>query len=163
MAQVVLDRPRILAIVGELVPAAMPQHVAGNQERKFRRLPGACHHPLISGHAWVRLRIRKPADRSLGTSHAASGARHVAPEEAQTVIFARSRTQDHHQETGGTVKAALPNAMDSQFRPGLSSKALAQTGRIIAEIIDGCIGEIDCRQRATYSLLKTTDAKDFYP
>ena len=37
MAQVVLDRPRILAIVGELVPAAMPQHVAGNQEREFRR------------------------------------------------------------------------------------------------------------------------------
>jgi hypothetical protein len=53
--------------------------------------------------------------------------------------------------------------MDSQFRPGLSSKALAQTGRTIAEIIDRCIGEIDCRQRATYSLLKTTDAKDFYP
>ena len=51
MAQVVLDRPRILAIVGKLVPAAMPQHVAGNQEREFRRLPGACHHPLIAGHA----------------------------------------------------------------------------------------------------------------
>ena len=39
MAQVVLDRPRILAIVGELVPAAMPQHVAANQEREFRRTP----------------------------------------------------------------------------------------------------------------------------
>ncbi len=39
MAQVVLDRPRILAIVGELVPAAMPQRVAGNQEREFRRPP----------------------------------------------------------------------------------------------------------------------------
>jgi len=29
MAQVVLDRPRILAIVGELVPAAVPQHPLG--------------------------------------------------------------------------------------------------------------------------------------
>ena len=34
-----------------LADLAMPQHVAGNQEREFRRLPGACHHPLIAGHA----------------------------------------------------------------------------------------------------------------
>ena len=39
MAQVVLDRPRILAIVGELVPAAMPQHVAGNQDGNFAASP----------------------------------------------------------------------------------------------------------------------------
>ena len=39
MAQVVLDRPRILAIIGELVPAAMPQHVAGNQEQEFSPPP----------------------------------------------------------------------------------------------------------------------------
>jgi hypothetical protein len=36
VAQVVLDRPCILAVVRQLVPAAMPQHVAGNEEREFR-------------------------------------------------------------------------------------------------------------------------------
>ena len=40
MAQIVLDRPRILAIVGELVSAAMPQNVAGDQERNTQ-VPGA--------------------------------------------------------------------------------------------------------------------------
>ena len=33
MPEVVLDRPRILAVVGQLVPAAVAQHVAGDEIR----------------------------------------------------------------------------------------------------------------------------------
>jgi hypothetical protein len=32
-----LDRPCILTIVGQLVPAAVAQHVAGDQEREWTR------------------------------------------------------------------------------------------------------------------------------
>ena len=40
MPQIVVDRSRILAVVGQLVPAAMPQDVARDQERDTQ-VPGA--------------------------------------------------------------------------------------------------------------------------
>jgi hypothetical protein len=51
MAEVVVDRARVLAIVGELVAAAVAKHVAVNQELEpgSRARPG--NHALIAGHA----------------------------------------------------------------------------------------------------------------
>jgi hypothetical protein len=63
--EVVLDRSRVLTIVGQLVPAAVAQHVAGDQEREFRRLPGARHHPLIAGHTLSGAFGHKDVDRPL--------------------------------------------------------------------------------------------------
>jgi hypothetical protein len=34
VAEIVLDRPRVLAVVGKLVTAAMPKHVAVDEERE---------------------------------------------------------------------------------------------------------------------------------
>jgi hypothetical protein len=66
MPKIVLDRSRILTIVGQLVSAAMAQNVAGDQEREFRRLPGARHHALIAGHAQRGEAFRyKDVDRPL--------------------------------------------------------------------------------------------------
>ena len=51
MTQVVLDRPSVLAVVGQLVAAAMPQDVARDEEREFCRLARASDHALVAGHA----------------------------------------------------------------------------------------------------------------
>jgi hypothetical protein len=45
-----IGSPECPGVVGELVPAAMPQDVAGNQEREAGRNPGARHHALVAGH-----------------------------------------------------------------------------------------------------------------
>jgi hypothetical protein len=50
MPEICLYRPRVLAVVGELVAGAMAQHVAMDKERKLGRLPGPRDHALIAGH-----------------------------------------------------------------------------------------------------------------
>jgi hypothetical protein len=51
VAQIVLDCPRILAVIGQLVAAAMAQHVAVDQEREACCLSGPGDHALIASHA----------------------------------------------------------------------------------------------------------------
>src|SRR5262245_61635252 len=53
-----LDCPRVLAVVGELVAAAVPQHVAVNEEREARGLASPCDHALIASHAQRRQALR---------------------------------------------------------------------------------------------------------
>ena len=54
MAEVMLDRSRILTAIGKIVAAAVPQHVAVNEEGKPRRFTGPRNHALITGHAQWR-------------------------------------------------------------------------------------------------------------
>ena len=54
MPKIVLDRARILAIIGKLVAAAVPQHVAMHEEAKSRSLPRPGNHALVAGHAQRR-------------------------------------------------------------------------------------------------------------
>ena len=61
MTQVVLDRARVLAVIGELVATGMPQHVAVHEEREAGRLSCPCDHALIAGHAERR--------QALGNEH----------------------------------------------------------------------------------------------
>ena len=67
MAEIVLDRSRVLAIVGELVAARMAQHMAVNEERKACSLASASNHALIAGHA--------KRCQALGNKHIGAGFR----------------------------------------------------------------------------------------
>src|SRR5262245_5530089 len=49
--KVVLDCPRVLAIVCELVAAGVPQHVAVNEEAEARGLASPRDHALIASNA----------------------------------------------------------------------------------------------------------------
>ena len=49
--KVVLDCPGVLAVVCELVAAAMPQHVTVNEEGEARGLASPRDHALIAGNA----------------------------------------------------------------------------------------------------------------
>src|SRR5262249_58802653 len=51
MAQIVLDGPSVLAVIGELVTAGMAQHVAVDQEREASSLPSPRHHALTTSNA----------------------------------------------------------------------------------------------------------------
>ena len=50
MAEVVLDRPGIAPIVGQLEAAAMPQHVPMDEEGEAGRRAGPGNHSLVAGH-----------------------------------------------------------------------------------------------------------------
>ena len=65
MAEIVLDRSSILAIIRQLVAARMPQHVAVHEERKADRLTCPCDHALIASHAQRR--------QALGDKHVGAG------------------------------------------------------------------------------------------
>jgi hypothetical protein len=54
MTEIVLNCPRVVPIIGELVAAGMPEHVAVDQEREARSLAGTGNHPLIARHAQWR-------------------------------------------------------------------------------------------------------------
>jgi hypothetical protein len=54
VAKVVLDSPRVLAVVGQLVAAAMTQHVAMNEKTKPGRLARPRNHTLVARHAQRR-------------------------------------------------------------------------------------------------------------
>ena len=49
MAEIGLDGASVVAVVGELEPAGMPQHVGMHEEREFRSHARPGHHALISG------------------------------------------------------------------------------------------------------------------
>jgi hypothetical protein len=51
VAQVTLNGPRVLPVIGKLVAAGMTQHVAMNQEREFGSLSHPVNHPLIACNA----------------------------------------------------------------------------------------------------------------
>jgi hypothetical protein len=50
MAEIGLDGASVVAVVGELEPAGMPQHVGMHEEREFRRHARPGNHALISGY-----------------------------------------------------------------------------------------------------------------
>ena len=54
MTEIVLNCPRVVPVIGELVAAGMPQHVAVDQERETSRLAGTGNHPLIARNAQWR-------------------------------------------------------------------------------------------------------------
>ena len=49
--EIMLDRPRVLAVIGKLVPAGMTQHVAVNKKWEASRLASPRDHALIAGNA----------------------------------------------------------------------------------------------------------------
>jgi hypothetical protein len=53
-----LDGARVVAVVGELEPARMPQHVGMHEEREFRSHAGPGNHALISGYGQRRAAFR---------------------------------------------------------------------------------------------------------
>jgi hypothetical protein len=55
VTEIVLNCPRVVPVIGELVAAGMPQHVAVDQERETRGLAGAGNHPLITRNAQWRI------------------------------------------------------------------------------------------------------------
>ena len=76
MAEVVLDRPCVLAVIGELVAAGMAKHVTVNEEREARGLANPRDHALIAGHARGARRSTR-THRRLQGPHALAAARRV--------------------------------------------------------------------------------------
>jgi len=66
VTEIVLDRPRVLPIIGELVAAGMSQHVAVDQERETRSLAGTGNHPLIARNAQWRIPLGNGAMNPAG-------------------------------------------------------------------------------------------------
>jgi hypothetical protein len=58
VAEIGLDGARVVAVVGELEPAGMPQHVGMYEEREFRSHAGPSNHALISGCGQRRATLR---------------------------------------------------------------------------------------------------------
>jgi hypothetical protein len=54
VTEIMLNCPRVVPIIGELVTAGMPQHVAVDRERETRGLAGTGNHPLIARNAQWR-------------------------------------------------------------------------------------------------------------
>ena len=50
MAEIGLDGASVVAVVGELEPAGMPQHVGMHEESEFRGYARPGNHALISGY-----------------------------------------------------------------------------------------------------------------
>ena len=144
MAQVVLDRPRILAIVGELVPAAMPQHVAGNQEREFRRLPGVT---ILRGSVTVcrGKRVNPRRGRAIATGSAAQvclapdawrgGQRRAAPGAGTRAVARLRRIDRRHRRRGQLGLARSPRRQGCRrptSDPGISVSLGAGRASFIA-------------------------------
>jgi hypothetical protein len=49
VAEIGLNGARVVAVIGELEPTGMPQHVGMNEEGEFRSYARPGHHALISG------------------------------------------------------------------------------------------------------------------
>jgi hypothetical protein len=58
VAEIGLDGARVVAVVGELEPAGMPQHVGMHEEGEFRRHARPGNHALISGYGQRRATLR---------------------------------------------------------------------------------------------------------
>jgi len=54
VAEIRLDGAGVVSVIGELVTAAVAQHVAVDQESELGGNPGPGHHPLIAGDAQRR-------------------------------------------------------------------------------------------------------------
>src|SRR5262244_2926065 len=55
VTEIVLNCPRVVPVISELVAAGMPQHVAVDQERETISLAGSGNHPLIARNAQWRI------------------------------------------------------------------------------------------------------------
>src|SRR6516164_6319698 len=58
VAEIGLDGASVVAVVGELEPAGMPQHVGMHEEREFRSHARPGNHALISGYGQRRAALR---------------------------------------------------------------------------------------------------------
>src|SRR5262249_53526205 len=58
VAEIRLDGACVVAVVGELEPAGMPQHVGMHEEREFRRDVRPGNYALISGYGQWRATLR---------------------------------------------------------------------------------------------------------
>jgi len=58
VAEIGLDGASVVAVVGELEPAGMPQHVGMHEEGEFRSDAGPGNHALISGYGQRRVTLR---------------------------------------------------------------------------------------------------------
>jgi hypothetical protein len=63
VAEMVLDRARV-AVVCQLMTAAMPQHLTVDEERKAWSLASTSHHALITGHILEKVARAKQASES---------------------------------------------------------------------------------------------------
>src|ERR1700747_2581352 len=57
VTEIVLNCPRVVPVIGELVAAGIPQHVAVNGERETSSLAGTGNHPLITRNAQWRIAL----------------------------------------------------------------------------------------------------------
>ena len=58
MAKIGLDGASVVAVVGELKPAGMPQHVGMHEEGEFRNHARPGNHALITGYGQRRVTLR---------------------------------------------------------------------------------------------------------
>src|SRR5215831_8568001 len=58
VAEIGLDGASVVAVVGELEPAGMPQHVGMHEKREFRSHARPGNHALISGYGQRRATLR---------------------------------------------------------------------------------------------------------
>src|SRR6516164_5429694 len=58
VAEIGLDGARVVAVVGELEAAGVPQHVGMHEEREFRSHARPGNHALISGYGQWRATLR---------------------------------------------------------------------------------------------------------
>src|SRR6516165_2765558 len=58
VAEMGLDGARVVAVIGELEPAGVPQHVGMHEEREFRSHARPGNHALISGYGQRRATLR---------------------------------------------------------------------------------------------------------
>src|SRR5262249_9627482 len=95
VTEIVLNCPRVVPVISELVAAGMPQHVAVDQERETISLAGSGNHPLIARNAQWRIplgnedvnarglplqpaqRAQLPRGQWLPSAYTALGAPHV--------------------------------------------------------------------------------------
>ena len=154
MAEVVLDRPRVLAVVGQLIPARVAQHVAVNAEPEAGSLTSTSDHALIPGHRERRQALGNedvhracplgcfplepsqrpqllPAQR-MHTRHAALGATDVQLAGGEVDIVPTQRhqlTRPQAMAVGDQDGSCVPMA-PAISRPSLSADLVDQSGQI---------------------------------
>ena len=64
MAKIVLDRPGVPTIIGQLVAARVAQHMAADLERETRCLSSPRNHALVTCHAQGRHALRNEQSRA---------------------------------------------------------------------------------------------------
>jgi hypothetical protein len=96
VAEIGLDGARVVAVVGELEPAGMPQHVRMHEEREFRRHARPGNHALIAVASRCPERFCLAASMSPPTSRSVRYSRPRLSTVTFTEVGAASRSRNVH-------------------------------------------------------------------